>query len=203
MKKFFVTGTDTDVGKSLVSAILMMACAAHYWKPIQAGSSDTAWVQQLTQLPAPFFCQSVYSLKAPLSPDQAAHREAIKIELKELRLPQENNLIVEGAGGVCVPINSSHCMLDVMKHLALPVIIVARGTLGTINHTLLTIKALRQNEIPIKGVIFNGELNPDNQIAIEQWGNIPTLFHVPFFNKIDTVTLTQWIKQNQIQDRLS
>lgn len=202
MKKFFVTGTDTDVGKSLVSAILLLACNAHYWKPIQAGSSDTAWIQQLTQLPDHCFMPSVYSLKAPLSPDQAASLENINIELDKIKLPETENLIVEGAGGVCVPINTHHSMLDIMKQLALPVIIVARGTLGTINHTLLTIKELEQQRINIKGVVFSGELNPDNQRAIEHWSGIPTLFHVPFFNRIEAGMLVNWIKENSILEKL-
>lgn len=96
-------------------------------------------------------------------------------------------------GGVYVPINERYCMLDLIKKIGLPVIIVARGTLGTINHTLLTIEGLRQNNASIHGVILSGDLNPANQKAIEKWGQVRTLFHIPKFDKIDAPTLRRWI----------
>jgi malonyl-CoA O-methyltransferase len=197
-KGYFITGTDTGVGKTLVSAILTWVLQGCYWKPIQSGvqeeMSDLERVQQLTRLPAEHFSPSRYVLQAPLAPDQAAALENLSLDLDECQLPQTDKpLIVEGAGGVQVPINEQHNMLDLIKKLALPVIVVARGSLGTINHTLLTLESLRSRGLPIHGVVLNGPLNPANQKAIETWGQVRTLFHVPFFDTIDALILQRWI----------
>ncbi|EKD73857.1 MAG: dethiobiotin synthetase [uncultured bacterium] len=196
MRHYFVTGTDTHVGKTVVSAMLLQLLQGCYWKPIQAGlPGDLTDVQTLTGLPDKHFFSSTYNLNAPLSPHQAALLEDIQIDLQSCRVPVcENALIVEGAGGVFVPINDMACMLDLMKQLNFPVIIVARGTLGTINHTLLTIEALRHRQIPIHGVVFNGDLNPANQKTIEEWGNVRTLFHVPQFATMNKSVLHAWIR---------
>jgi malonyl-CoA O-methyltransferase len=204
MNQFFITGTDTSVGKTIISAILTLVLNAHYWKPIQSGIieglSEQNIVQQLTKLPDEYFFDSVYSLQAALSPDQAAALEQITIDLHRCILPhREKPLIVEGAGGVWVPLNNTQCMMDLIYQLQLPVIIVARGTLGTINHTVLTIEALRKRNIAIAGVVFNGELQSRNQQAIEKWGQVKTLFHVPHFNQIDAITLQQWVKQSLVR----
>jgi dethiobiotin synthetase len=195
---YFITGTDTGVGKTLVSAILTSILQGCYWKPIQSGVAeeipDLEQVKNWTQLSEGHFFPSRYTLQAPLAPDQAAALEKRKLDLDECILPSTPKpLIVEGAGGIYVPLNDQHTMLDLMKKLALPVIIVARGTLGTINHTLLTIEGLRRQEIPIHGVVFNGKLNPANQKAIEKWGQVRTLFQVPFFDTIDASILQRWI----------
>jgi dethiobiotin synthetase len=203
MTKFFVTGTDTNVGKTLVSAILTMKLKATYWKPIQSGTeeglSDKEQVQQWVQLPDKHFLPSIYSLKASLSPDQAAKRENVKIELSNCSLPVlHESLIIEGAGGVRVPLNDHESILDLIKKFNLPVIIVARGTLGTINHTLLTIEALRHAKMTIHGIVFSGELNKENQQAIEYWGEVKTLFHVPVFRHIHHEVLQAWISSQPI-----
>lgn len=182
MNGFFITGTDTNVGKTLTAAMLTAFLGGCYWKPIQSGMpSDRERVQQLTGLPDAHFYPSQYTLKASLSPDQAAELEGITIDLTQCQLPKTAYpLIVEGAGGVFVPINQNECMLDLMQQLALPVIVVSRGTLGTVNHTLLTLEALRKRQLDIEGIVFSGELNPANQTAIETWGKVKTLFHIPF-----------------------
>lgn len=197
-KKYFITGTDTNVGKTVTSAILTYALKAQYWKPIQSGIEDdlphNETVQHLTTLSSAHFYPSEYSLKASLSPDQAAELENIEIDLKNCHLPITNNyLIVEGAGGIFVPLNKENTLLDLMKKLALPIVIVARGTLGTINHTLMTIEILRQKGLSIHGVIFNGELNPDNSKAIEYWGKVKTLLHIPYFNNLTPEELQAWV----------
>lgn len=198
MNSYFITGTDTGVGKTLACAVLTYVLKACYWKPIQSGiedsASDTQTVQQLTELSADHFLNPAYQFKASLSPDQAAAKEGVTIDIDQIQLPSTTKpLVVEGAGGIYVPINNNHCMLDLIQKLALPVIIVARGTLGTINHTLLTIEGLRQNKMAIHGIIFNGELNPANQKAIEKWGKVRALFHIPKFDKIDASTIQRWI----------
>jgi len=197
-KGYFITGTDTGVGKTLVAAILTYVLKGCYWKPIQSGVQtelpDQEQVRLLTGFSAEHFAASTYVLQAPFSPDQAAVLENRTLDLRACQLPQtDKTLIVEGAGGIYVPINDEHNMIDLMKKLALPVIIVARGTLGTINHTLLTIEGLRRHEISIHGVVFNGQLNSANQKAIEKWGKIRTLFQVPQFDKIDAPELQRWI----------
>lgn len=202
MKQFFITGTDTGVGKTLISTILVSALNAYYWKPIQSGIaeeiSEQEKIKSLTQLSEEYFYPSNYALKAALSPDQAAKLENITIDMKHCVLPKINApLIVEGAGGVFVPLNENECLLDLMQALQLPVIIVARGKLGTINHTLLTIEALRKRNLNIHGVIFSGDLNPENQLAIEKWGKVKTLFHVPQFEKVNENTIKTWINANK------
>ncbi len=202
MKRYFITGTDTGVGKTLVSALITKVVDGCYWKPIQSGIaeeiSDRDTVQTLTDLPQDRFFSSIYELQAALSPNHAALRENIEIDIERCEIPVcDRPLITEGAGGVFVPLNQHHCMLDLMTRLNFPVIIVSRGTLGTINHTLLTIEALRQRNIPICGVVFNGELNPENQKTIEEWGNVRTLFHVPRFSEIEKNNLQTWINQQQ------
>jgi malonyl-CoA O-methyltransferase len=198
MTQYFITGTDTGVGKTIVSAVLTFALQSHYWKPIQSGiadeTPDTEQVQHLASLNNQSIIPSTYTLQASLSPDQAAQQEGVTIDLLKCQLPTTmQSLIVEGAGGVFVPLNDQYCMMDLMKQLNLPVIIVSRGTLGTINHTLLTIAMLRQRHIPIQGVIFNGELNPDNQRAIEKWGEVKTLLHVPHFESLSRHDFQAWV----------
>lgn len=202
MKQFFITGTDTGVGKTVVSAIVTQVLQGCYWKPIQSGIADEApdrvTVQNLTGLPQHHFFSSVYELQASLSPHHAAELESVDIEIARCQLPAfQRALVIEGAGGVFVPVNARASMLDLMKHFNFPVIIVTRGTLGTINHTLLTIHALRQYEIPIHGIVFNGELYRANQKTIEQWSGVRTLFHVPHFADLQNTVLQQWLQEQQ------
>lgn len=184
--QFFVTGTDTGVGKTFISALLMMLLDASYWKPIQSGRdpyADSDFIQQFTQLPESSFFPEGYKLSEPLSPHAAARIDGITIDINTLSLPplesQRRHLIVEGAGGVLVPINDSMLVADLIAHYKIPAIVVTRTTLGTINHTLLTIEALRRRSIPIAGVVMNGPDNPSNRASIEKYGNVPVLFHVP------------------------
>ena len=198
MNGYFITGTDTGVGKTLASAVLTYVLKGCYWKPIESGIADeepsVSQVQQLTEFPPEHFYPSSYLLKASLAPAEAAALEGVSINIDHCELPKTNKtMIVEGAGGIYVPLNEKETMLDLIRKLALPVIIVARGTLGTINHTLLTIEGLRQNNLPIHGVVFSGELNPANQKAIEKWGQVRTLFHMPLFDRIDAPTIQRWI----------
>ena len=180
-QRFFVTGTDTEVGKTVVCAILTLGLGGVYWKPVQSGSeegSDRIWVQQVSGLGEEQFRPEAYALRHPLSPHAAAALEGVHLELERIVLPPVaagTHLIVEGAGGVLVPLNEEHTMLDLMVRLGLPVLVVARSTLGTINHTLLSLEALRQRRVEILGVVLNGPLNPGNRQAIEHFGRTRVL----------------------------
>lgn len=185
--KIFVTGTDTGIGKTLVSAILTTGLKAHYWKPIQSGTidgTDTEWIQSVSKLPASHFIPEVYSLAQPLSPHAAAVLDGVNIQLSAINLPNVTPLIVEGAGGIMVPLNKGQYILDLMQRLSLPVIVVAKSGLGTINHTLLTIERLRDKGVEILGVVMNGPINRSNRESLEHYGAINVLAEIPQIDSI-------------------
>ena len=174
--RLFVTGTDTGVGKSYVAALLTVGLEAAYWKPVQSGTdADADWLRRVTGLPAERILPETYHLREPLSPHEAARREGVQIEMSRFVLPKQKRLIVEGAGGVMVPLDDRHLMIDLMVDLGLPVLVVARSELGTINHTLLTLGQLRRRGCPLLGVVVNGPPNPANCQAIAQYGKVPVL----------------------------
>lgn len=201
-KGFFVTGTDTDVGKSFVSACLSKALNATYWKPMQTGLNcdpgDTKTVQGLAELPDQQIIPPLIELQEPLSPEEAAKRENISLDIEMLDLllpPQSRPYIVEGAGGVLVPIAASQFMIQLMKKINLPVIVVARTELGTLNHTLLTLEVLRQYHVPVAGVILNGKSNPANKEAIERHGKIKVIAEVPIMKTLSLDFISQLSQQ--------
>ena len=177
----FVTGTDTDVGKTLACAALCLAWGAAYWKPVQtgaaAGDDDTARVAHLAGLPPSRVFAPGRVFRDPSSPERAAALEGGEVTVEDLLplLPTARPLVVEGAGGVLVPLNARQKMLDLMQRLGFPVLIVARSTLGTINHTLLTLEALRARQVPILGVILSGPISAPNREAIERHGGVRVL----------------------------
>jgi len=193
--RFFVTGTDTSVGKTVASALLCAGLDAMYWKPIQTGrgeGTDRRTVAALAELPRSRTIREAYCLAPPLSPHLAARMSRLRIELNKISLPEippTENLIVEGAGGVLVPINEEDLMVDLMKDLKLPTLLVARTSLGTINHTLLSLAALRSYAVPVRGAILVGRPNRENQSAIERYGNIEVLGTIPWLGTIDRPTL--------------
>lgn len=195
-RRFFVTGTDTDEGKTIVCAVLTAGLRAAYWKPVQTGSmegTDTDRMRRLTALPDEHFFPERYCLPAPLSPHAAADQAGVRIALDDFLLPRAadgfSHLIVEGAGGVMVPLNESDLMIDLIVHLGLPVLLVARSTLGTINHTLLSLAQLRRCGIHVLGVVLNGPLNPLNRKAIEHFGQLPVLAEVEPFTDLSPASL--------------
>ena len=193
-KQFFITGTDTDVGKTIVSALLTVGFQAAYWKPIQSGlepMTDTDYVRSITDLDASHFIPERFRLTQPLSPHASAAIDHVEIQLTDFQLPRSPHahLIVEGAGGLLVPLNSQDLMIDLIKTLNLPVCLVARSTLGTINHTLLSLAQLRQADIPILGVILNGERNPINREAIAHYGKVRILGELDRLHPINPATL--------------
>ncbi len=179
-KIYFITAIGTDSGKTLVSAIVTQALHADYWKPIQAGfPRDTDTVMSLVQNPVSRFHDEAYLLQNPLSPHAAAAREGIEIQLRKLLLPvTENTLVIEGAGGVLVPINDRRFVVDVAKKLAAEVILVSNIYLGSINHTLLTVNELKRRKVKVKGIIFNGPSNPETERIILEHSHYPLLLHV-------------------------
>jgi dethiobiotin synthase len=188
----FVTGTDTEVGKTVVSAGLLSLWRARYktlyWKPIQTGTSvdrDSACVKKLAGAAPDEIADEIYCYPEPLSPHLVArmHKRPISIEALVKRCDElkrrAERLIVEGAGGLLVPVTETQTMADLVKALGLPVLIVARAGLGTINHTLLTLRAARECEIPVWGVVLSGGENRQNAEAIEQYGGARVLAQIP------------------------
>jgi dethiobiotin synthetase len=189
-QRIFVTGTDTDIGKTVASACLVRALNADYWKPVQSGLTegrDCDTISALTGLEESRIHPSTYELQAPLSPHEAARLEGLSLDMNQFKLPTtDNNLIVEGAGGVLVPINESALMIDLIDQLGLPVVVVARSGLGTINHTLLTLEALRARNQNILGVIVSGPANPANVDAIRTYGKIKILLELEPISPLDS-----------------
>ncbi|MBF0460061.1 MAG: dethiobiotin synthase [Magnetococcales bacterium] len=192
---FFVTGTDTGVGKSVASTWLLHHFGGQYWKPVQAGAgsgeeTDTAFVHRLSGLSEERFYPSAYTLALPRSPHEAARKEGVVIRLERLQLPVARRpWVVEGAGGILVPLNGTDLMLDLMTQLGLPVILVARTTLGTINHTLLSLACLRQRGLTIAGVILNGVPDAENRQAISHYGQVTILADIPLLQPLDREAL--------------
>ncbi len=190
--KIFVTGTDTDVGKTVFSAALAAALEASYWKPIQAGSleeTDSDTVRRLSGLPQPKVLAEDYLLATPCSPHRAAELDCVKIDPEGLRLPDADPLVVEGAGGLLVPVNRERLVIDLVASWQLPVVLVARTSLGTINHSLLSIEALRSRKIPMIGIAFVGEASPDSEEVICAFGNVKRLGRLPNLEPLDRAAL--------------
>ena len=182
MKKLFITGIGTDIGKTIVSSIIVEALKADYWKPIQSGDlsfTDTMKVQSLITNSTSVFHQESYKFVNPLSPHAAAALEDTRIDLERIKSPETtNNLIIEGAGGLLVPLNDKHFIIDLITHLDAEVILVSRNYLGSINHTLLTYETLKQRNIKIKGLIFNGNENLATENSIINYTKLPVLLSV-------------------------
>lgn len=197
----FVAGTDTGIGKTLTAAVLTAGLAAEYWKPIQCGldgGTDRSWVVRKTALPENRFHPEAYLLKHPLSPHAAARLEGIHINLDTINAPGPSDgrrLIVEGAGGLLVPLNDRYYMTDLIKKLGFPVILAARSGLGTLNHTLLSLRELERNRIEVLGVVLNGPRNPSNREAIEQFGRVRVLAEIGPLAEIDSPTLQKIFKE--------
>ena len=186
---FIVSGTDTGIGKTTVAAMLVLALDALYWKPIQSGTqdgTDTQRVRALTLLPDDRFLPERYVLSQPLSPHRAAELDGIAIEPEALMVPAAaRTLIVEGAGGLMVPITRRFLQIDLFADWGLPIILCARTALGTINHTLLSIEALRSRRLQFHGLIFVGNDNADNVRTIAEFSGARVLGHVPQLQSID------------------
>ena len=179
MRKIFVTGIGTDVGKTVVSAVLTQALKADYWKPIQTGTeydNDTERVKKLVTNSSSVFHKEAYALKASIAPYAAAKAENIRIDLENIQLPQTNNtLIIEGAGGLFVPLNEKDFVIDLITKFAAETVLVVQNYLGSINHTLLSIEALKSRNIKLLGIIISGVENVSSEEIILQQSGLKIL----------------------------
>jgi dethiobiotin synthetase len=196
MKPLIVTATDTDVGKTVVSAMLTLALDAIYWKPIQAGTADGTDRQRvaaLTGLPDDRFRPERYVLREPLSPHRAAELDGVEIDPRQLELPADiaadRSLVIEGAGGVLVPIHRGMLQVDLFVRWSAPVILCARTTLGTINHSLLSLEALKRRDLKVLGIIFVGDAIPDTERTIVDFGQTKSLGRLPILPRLDAPAL--------------
>lgn len=188
-KGFIVTGIHTNAGKTLVSAVLLAGTLYDYWKPIQTGIateiSDTQWLKNIFNH-AIHFHPERYALPLPASPHIAADQQNITISLHDFDLPKSPKpILIEGAGGVLVPINTQHLLIDLFQKLDLPVILVSDLYLGAINHTLLSIEALKSRKMKIKGIIFNKTEDIPAMKIIEHYSGVKNLGFIPKLEKID------------------
>jgi len=179
-KQYIIAGIGTEIGKTVCSAIITKALRADYWKPIQAGNltdGDAYWVQHW--VPGTEIHPSTYALQNPLSPHTAAELDGIRIDLNSFHLPETTeNLVVELAGGIMVPLNEKDTNLDLIERLGLPVILVSKNYLGSINHTLMTFEILKSRNIDIAGIVFNGQTNSSGESFILNHTGLPVLLRV-------------------------
>jgi dethiobiotin synthetase len=202
VKHVFVTGTDTGIGKTVCSAWLCTHWQADYWKPVQSGLQGPTDSDRVAELSAAFTHPETHRLVAPMSPHQAAELESIKIQISDFQLPQAERLVIEGAGGCMVPLNWRDTMLDLMKHLNSCALLVARSGLGTINHTCLSIQALKHYGVPILGVVMVGETHIANREAIEHFGEVPVLAELPNLPQINAHQLENLSMPERLQRAL-
>ena len=193
MNGFFVTGTDTDVGKTLVSSWLLTKLDASYWKPVQAGvmpETDSSVVRRLAEIEPDRILPEAYVLPEAIAPHEAARRAGIAIDMAKFVPPiSDRLLVVEGAGGLMVPLTDTACVIDLATELHLPLVLVARSTLGTINHTLLSLEAIRRRGLPLAGVVINGPETPHNRAAIERYGQVEVIAEIPWLDVVNRSTL--------------
>lgn len=194
-EKYFITGIGTGIGKTITSAVLTEKLNADYWKPIQSGDlaqSDSLAIENLITNTISKIHPETYRLNHPLSPHLSAKMDGIEIELDKFQLPETNNtLIIEGAGGLMVPLNNKELIIDLIKYLSIPVIVVSQNYLGSINHTLLTINTLKQHNINIKGIIFNGETNTESESYIVRYTQVQSLGNIPLLSNLDKVSIKE------------
>ncbi|GGG23097.1 ATP-dependent dethiobiotin synthetase BioD [Dokdonia pacifica] len=189
MNTYFITGISTEVGKTIASAIVTEALEADYWKPVQAGEldhSDTHKVKYLVSNDISQYHDNSYALHTPMSPHAAAEIDDVKITVPSIKRPKtSNNLVVEGAGGLLVPLNDTATIIDLIQPKD-KVIIVSRHYLGSINHTLLTVEALKNRNLTIAGIIFSGEEHPTTEAIITKMANVPIIGRIdeePYFDE--------------------
>jgi len=204
--KFIICGTDTDIGKTLISSFFVKGLNSFYWKPIQSGiesQTDSQTVEKLAQLSKGKIIKEAYVFTKPLSPHWAAEIDQKTIKFDKLRLPKvQGSLIVETAGGLMVPITRNFLQIDQIKQWNLPVILVCKSSLGTLNHTLLSIEALERRNIEILGLIVNGEKHLDNPKTLVDFSGIRLIAEFPYIKKMDSNNLDILWKELDIKNKL-
>jgi dethiobiotin synthetase len=197
--QYIIAGISTEIGKTFISSILTEALQADYWKPVQSGAldfTDTDTVKSLISNNKTVFHPEAYRLTEPMSPHAAAEIDGVEIKLSNFELPKtKNNLIVELAGGIMVPLNDRETNVDLIKKLGLPVILVSKNYLGSINHTLLSAEILKMNNIAIKGLIFNGRQNKSSEDFILNYTKLECLGRVDSEENIDKNVVRKWAEQ--------
>ena len=199
--RLVICGTDTDVGKTIVSALFVQGLEATYWKPVQSGTEsggDRQRVIDLLELPEERWQPEAYAFQAPVSPHWAAEQEGRCIDPELLQLPAiDQPLVVETAGGLMVPLTRHWLQIQQLQRWQLPVVLVARSELGTLNHTLLSLEALRSRHIPILGLVINGPSHADNPRTLNELGDVPLLCELPPLEQLNAAALArQWQVQN-------
>ena len=193
MKQFIVAGIGTEIGKTVVSAILTAGLKADYWKPVQAGDldqGDAYWIRNW--VPSATVHPSTYALTQPMSPHSAAEIDGLTIDLSAFEIPTDQTLIVELAGGIMVPLNDNETNLDLIKHLNLPVILVSKNYLGSLNHTLLSYELLKQHGVQIAGIVFNGPENPSGEKFILNHTGLPLILRVNTESEINEAVIASY-----------
>jgi len=204
--QFIICGTDTDVGKTLISSFLVRGLNCFYWKPIQSGidgETDSEYVQRVSQISKKKILKEAYIFNNPVSPHWAAEIDKVKVVKSNLTLPNINNtLLIETAGGLMVPITRNFLQIDQIKIWNLPVILVCRSSLGTLNHTLLSIEALRKRNINILGLIINGKKHLDNPQTLKLFSGLPIIAEFPLIENLNVNNLDFLWKDLKMEEKL-
>ncbi len=199
MRKIFIAGIGTDIGKTVVSSVLVEALKADYFKPIQCGSlddSDSMKVRKWVANSESVIHQEFYRLNGFKSPHAAAQEEGVEIAVSEITLPEtDNTLIIEGAGGLMVPLNNKEMVVDLISHFEAEVVLVSQNYLGSINHTLLSIELLRSRGLRISGIIFNGESVPATEEVILEYTGLNALGRIRQEPEINSEVIGRYAQQ--------
>lgn len=199
MSRIFITGIGTGVGKTIVSAVVTEALKADYWKPIQTGmeeGTDSDIVRKLISNSLTKIHKEAFCLPLPVSPHTAAEAAKVQIRIKDMVMPATNNaLVIEGAGGLMVPLNERELMIDLIQKTVAPVVLVVQHYLGSINHTLLSLEALKHRKIKLAGIIYNGEANPSSEKVIENFGNCKVIGRIGREERFTPSTISNYAKK--------
>ena len=204
--QFVICGTDTDIGKTLISSFFVRGLNSFYWKPIQSGlasETDSQAVERITKVKRTKIINEAYIFREPVSPHWAAEIDQKVINFQLLNLPNvDGSLIVETAGGLMVPITRNYLQIDQIKKWNIPVILVCKSGLGTLNHTLLSIEALKKRNIQILGLVINGEKHLDNPKTLAELSSLPIIAEFPYLKKINSNNLDILWEELKIENKL-
>ncbi|MCP4522482.1 MAG: dethiobiotin synthase [Cytophagales bacterium] len=199
MSRYFITAISTDSGKTLVSAIFTEAFKADYWKPVQSGleERDTDAVKALISNEKTVSHPEAYALKTPMSPHGAAEIDGVEISLDKIVLPETQNehFVIEGAGGMMVPLNDKDFVIDLVDQFPCEVILVSNLYLGSINHTILSINEIKRRGLNLKGIIFNGDSNPSSEKFIMDYVDCPCLLHIPQLPEVNQEVVLEYAEK--------